>query len=102
MVLVAEILSPGNSAFERSWKPRRYAEAGIPFYAEVDLVNAPTVTFFALRGGDHVKLAYAPAGTHLRVERPFPMNFDPGELVGLRRSAGQEDAGVCDAGDQHP
>lgn len=101
-VLVAEILSPGNSVFERSWKPRRYAEAGIPFYVEVDLVDAPRVTFYELGGGEYAKLASATAGLRLRVERPFPLSFDPGELVGPLRSAGQEDASVRDAGDQHP
>lgn len=101
-VLVVEILSPGNSVFERSWKPRRYAEAKIPFYAEVDLADLPRVTFHELRDGEYVKLAYAPAGTRLQVERPFPLGFDPAELAGSRRSAGQEDAAVRDAGDQHP
>jgi Uma2 family endonuclease len=89
VVLVVEILSPGNSRFERAWKPRRYAEAGVPFYAEVDLGDGPRVTFHELRGSDYVKIAYAPAGGRLQVERPFPVSFDPGDLVGPRRSAGQ-------------
>lgn len=100
--LVVEILSPGNSAFERGWKPRRYADAAIPFYLEVDLADGPRATCYELRGGDHVKSAYAAAGAHLHLERPFPMSFDPGELVGPRRSVGQEDAAVRDSGDQHP
>ncbi|MGH3376743.1 MAG: Uma2 family endonuclease [Actinoallomurus sp.] len=102
VVIVVEILSPGNSKFERAWKPRRYAEAGIPFYVEVDLVDGPRVTFHELRGSDYVKISYASAGGRLHVERPFEVSFDPGDLVGVRRSAGQQDAGVGDARDQHP
>lgn len=102
VVLVAEILSTGNTRFERAWKPRRYAEAGIPFYVDADLVDGPGVTFHELRGSDYVTFAYASAGCVLHVERPFEVRFDPGDLVGPRRSAGQQDAGVGDPGDQHP
>ncbi|GLY78131.1 Uma2 family endonuclease [Actinoallomurus iriomotensis] len=88
VVLVAEILSPGNSKFERAWKPQRYAEAGILFYVEVDLSVEPQVTFLRRQGRDYVKVAEAKSGERLEVSRPFPLSFDPGELVGPRRSAG--------------
>jgi Uma2 family endonuclease len=88
VILVAEILSPGNSKFVRAWKPQRYAEAGIPFYVEVDLTGAPRVTFLRRHGMDYVTFAGGEAGRRLRAAEPFAMEFDPGVLTGPRRSAG--------------
>ncbi len=75
VVLVVEILSPGNSTFERAWKPQRYADAGIPFYAEIDLVDGPRIGFHELRGRHYVEIAYA----------AFELSLDPADLVGPRR-----------------
>jgi Uma2 family endonuclease len=102
VILVAEIISPGNSRFERAWKPQRYAEGGVPFYMEIELPVVPRVTVFELRGKEYARIADARAGEMVKLGEPFAVSFDPGELVGPRRSAGQEDAGVGDAGDQHP
>jgi hypothetical protein len=82
VVLVVEILSPGNSKFERAWKPQRYAEAVIPFYVEVDLIDGPRISFQELQGKDYVEIAYAARGGRLHVERPFELDFDPGDLAG--------------------
>jgi Uma2 family endonuclease len=102
VILVAETLSPGNSRFERAWKPQRYADGGIPFYMEIELLTMPRITVYELRGAEYVRIADVRAGETLKLGEPFELNFDPGDLVGPRRSAGQLDAGVGDAGDQYP
>ena len=102
VILVAEIISPGNSRFERAWKPQRYAEGGIPYYLEIELPVAPRVTVFALRGKEYERIADARAGETLKLGEPFAVRLDPGELVGPRRSAGREQAGTGGSGDQDP
>jgi Uma2 family endonuclease len=89
VILVAETLSPGNSKFERAWKPQRYAEGGIPFYMEIELATMPRITVYELRGAENVRIADARAGETLKLSEPFELSFDPGDLVGPRRSAGQ-------------
>src|SRR3954452_1131974 len=85
VVLVAETISPGNSKFERAWKPQRYADGGIPFYVEVELATMPRITVYELRGTEYVRIADARAGETLRLGEPFEVSFDPGDLVGPRR-----------------
>lgn len=84
VTLVAEILSPGNSKFERAWKPQRYAEAAIRFYVEVDLIDGLRVTVHELRGVEYHKVADARAGGRLHLSDPFELSFDPADLVGPR------------------
>lgn len=83
VVLVAEILSPGNTEFDRLWKPRRYAEGGIPTYLEVEL-DEPRVIAFQLRGTGYVRVAEARAGEILVLTEPYDIRFDPAELAGRR------------------
>lgn len=87
VTLVAEILSPGNTAFERAWKPQRYADGGIPFYLEVELGGVPEATAYELRGKGYAKVTDAHAGERLKLAEPFTIDFDPAELVGPRRPA---------------
>jgi hypothetical protein len=89
VILVAEIISPGHSKFERAWRPQRYADGGIPFYMEIELPTMPRIIVYALRGTEYVRIADARAGETLKLSEPFEMSFDPGDLVGPRRSAGQ-------------
>ena len=85
VVLVAEILSPANSRFERVWKSQRYAEGGISIFMEVELANVPRVTVYELRGKGYVAIADAHAGETLKLVEPFELSFDPADLVGPRR-----------------
>jgi Uma2 family endonuclease len=84
--VVVEILSPGNTKFDRMWKPQRYAEGGIPTYLEVELdgAGAPQVAAFALRSKEYVKIAEAQAGETLALTEPYGIRFDPAELAGPR------------------
>lgn len=88
VILVAETISPGNSRFERAWKPQRYADGGIPFYLELELPGTPRVTVYELRGTEYARVADAKAGETLRLTEPFPVSFDPADLVGPRRVSG--------------
>jgi Uma2 family endonuclease len=85
VVLVAETISPGNSRFERAWKPQRYAEGGIPFYMEVELPTMPRITVYELQGSEYALIADARAREMLRLKEPFELSFDPADLVGPRR-----------------
>ncbi|WP_285581664.1 Uma2 family endonuclease [Actinoallomurus iriomotensis] len=87
VLLVVEMISPG-ATFERAWKPRWYAQGGIRFYLEIEFATAPGVSVHELRGGEYERVAEAKAGETLKLVEPFPVSFDPGELVGPRRSAG--------------
>lgn len=85
VTVVAEIISPGDTAFERAWKSQRYAEGGIPFFVEVELSGIVQVTVYELRGRGYAKIAGAHAGETLKLAEPFEVSFDPAELVGPRR-----------------
>jgi Uma2 family endonuclease len=84
--MVVEILSPGNTKFDRTWKPQRYAEGGIPLYLEVELdgAGAPRVAVFKLRGTGYMRIAEARAGETLELTEPYDIRFDPAELAGRR------------------
>ncbi|HEX6470412.1 MAG TPA: Uma2 family endonuclease [Streptosporangiaceae bacterium] len=83
VVLVVEIMSPSNTEFDRVWKPRRYAEGGIPTYLEVDL-DPPGAVAYQLRGKGYVRVAEARAGETLELTEPYPIRFDPRDLAGRR------------------
>ncbi|WP_433173989.1 Uma2 family endonuclease [Actinoallomurus sp. CA-150999] len=85
ILLVAETLSPGNTGFERAWKPQRYADGGIPYYLELELHGIPRVRVYKLRGTGYVEMADAHAGETLKLAEPFELSFDPAELLGRRR-----------------
>ncbi|MCO6009749.1 Uma2 family endonuclease [Actinoallomurus purpureus] len=84
VTLVTEILSPGNTAFERTWKSQRYAEGGIPFFVEVELSGVVQVAVYELRGRGYAKIAAAHAGETLKLAEPFELGFDPAQLIGER------------------
>jgi Uma2 family endonuclease len=85
--VVVEILSPGNTEFDRAWKPQRYADGGIPIYLEIELngVGAPRAVAFQLRGKGYARVSEARAGETLELAEPYPIRFDPGELAGRRQ-----------------
>ncbi|MFI6941286.1 Uma2 family endonuclease [Streptomyces sp. NPDC050418] len=88
-VLVGEVLSGSDTPKRRQWKMDRYAEAGIPWYWEVELDSGGTWDVTAVRGyelytvdqsGHTVKplrpMVYMPVGewepTGLAIEFPEP------------------------------
>lgn len=80
-----EVVSPSNSATDRITKPALYAEAGIPTYIRVELggPNAPEVHVCGLDpdAGVYREHTTAHAGQLLAIEDPFPISFDPADLI---------------------
>ncbi|GII84938.1 hypothetical protein Ssi03_29280 [Sphaerisporangium siamense] len=88
VLLVAEIVSPGNRKRDYVVKPPSYAEAGVPVFVRVELHGdgpMPLVEVFAERGGEYEPVARARPGRTVRLTDPFDVAFDPAELTGLRR-----------------
>ncbi len=84
--LVAEIVTPGSRIRDYRDKPRIYAEARIPNFLRVELVETapPYVEVFGLGDGGYTLVAKASAGETLELTEPFPVSFDPGRLIGPR------------------
>jgi Uma2 family endonuclease len=89
VLMVAEIVSPGSRRRDRTVKPYMYAEAGIPFYWRIetdkftDLAQAlPVVVVHELVGQTEYAVRHVVgAGEILAVDEPFPVKFDPAELL---------------------
>jgi len=80
-VLAVEVLAPSTRKIDLTLKRATYEAAGCPSYWVVD-PEGPTVTAWELRDGIHVECAHAAAGTRFAVTLPFPVEFDPVELLG--------------------
>ncbi|MFB7863832.1 Uma2 family endonuclease [Streptomyces sp. NPDC056069] len=87
VLLVVEIVSPSSSGrrTDRLLKPPYYAEAGIAHLWRLELEPAPALIVSELVSGRYVERAAAEAGQRTLVEKPFPVEVDPGELVSPRR-----------------
>jgi Uma2 family endonuclease len=85
VVLVAEVTSPSNAAWDRGGKKRRYATAQIPWYllVEPDLPELLSVTLrlHRLESGRYVEHAIARPGEVLRSDEPFPIAIDTKRLI---------------------
>ncbi|GAA2716661.1 Uma2 family endonuclease [Micromonospora olivasterospora] len=82
VVLLGEIVSPGNRRKDVIDRPREYAAAGVPFFLRVDLRNrVPTLALFELVEGEYRPLAAAAAGTTFVMTRPFEFSVDPADLL---------------------
>jgi hypothetical protein len=93
VLAVAEIISPGRSEFELDFRPALYARAGIPVYLQIEPLGLgrPLIEAFGLTDGVYVSCAEAAAGSRLKLERPFPVSFDPAVLTapGVSRTPGR-------------
>ncbi|MCX4692712.1 Uma2 family endonuclease [Streptomyces sp. NBC_01408] len=82
VVLVIEVASEESADRDRSIKPFKYAQAGIPHFWRVeDEESGPAVHVYEL---DTVTRTYVPTGIHrewLKVSVPFPAAIDLGSLV---------------------
>ncbi|WP_214415840.1 Uma2 family endonuclease [Sphaerisporangium fuscum] len=89
VLMAVEIVSPGNRKRDYVVKPPSYAEAGVPVFMRVELHGdgaMPLVEAFIEQDGKYGLVAEARPGSVLALEEPFTVAFDPGELVGPRRS----------------
>ncbi|MFD8012692.1 Uma2 family endonuclease [Streptomyces sp. NPDC058955] len=87
VLLVVEIVSPSSSGrrTDRLLKPPYYAEAGIEHLWRLELEPAPALVVSELSDGRYVERVVAEAGRGTVVEKPFPVEIDPGRLVSPRR-----------------
>lgn len=79
-LLVVEILSPSNAAYDTGWKRVEYQRLQVPAYWIVDAA-APSVTVLRLRGHQYTEAAKVTGEESLAVDFPFPVAFTPPELV---------------------
>jgi Uma2 family endonuclease len=81
-----ELVSPSSRKRDRIDKPDLCAKAGIPYYMEVEVAprrRTATVRLFALGDSGYKERASAIAGHLFETDLPFPMSFDPIELLDL-------------------
>lgn len=87
--LVVEVVSPSSKANDRRMKPSIYAEAGIPHFWRVELQpfkdqgsdQLPVLFTYALDGDEYRLTHRVAAGTRAIVTEPFPVEFDPADLL---------------------
>jgi Uma2 family endonuclease len=82
--MAVEFVSPGNRRKDRMDKPAMCARAAVPYFMRVEIVRRlghASVELLKLVDGGYVTLAQAVAGQPFEAAEPFPMRFDPGELV---------------------
>ncbi|MFD0856655.1 Uma2 family endonuclease [Actinomadura adrarensis] len=77
VVLAVEVVSPSSELLDRKRKPQLYAEAGVPHYWLVDMLdNDPRVSVFEL---DPASDQYVQTGVHhnrLKVSVPYDIDID--------------------------
>lgn len=82
VALVIEVVSEESADRDRSIKPFKYAQAGIPHFWRVeDETSGPAVHVYEL---DTFTRTYVPTGIHrdrLKVAVPFPVDIDLGALT---------------------
>lgn len=85
VLLAVEVVSrrSGSEQVDRVDKFTDYARAGIGCYWLVDLEPYPRVQVHLLRGSSYHHDATVSAGTLLQVDEPFPVSFDPSQLLEL-------------------
>lgn len=79
-LLVVEILSPSNRAYDLTLKRDLYQRLGVPAYWIVDPVG-PSVVVLRLDDGRYRTEAEVGAGEELVTDRPFPIRLRPDALV---------------------
>ncbi|MFI7213794.1 Uma2 family endonuclease [Micromonospora maritima] len=82
--MAVEFVSPGSRRQDFVDRPRRCAEAGVPYFMRVQVVRQIRhvgVEFLTLRNGGYVSTAQAVSGQRLKLDAPFTIDFDPVELL---------------------
>jgi Uma2 family endonuclease len=86
VVMVVEITSPGNVAFDRAVKPQLYAAAGIPHYVRIELgERGPTARVFALADDRYVERRATAPDEPLVLTEPFAVTVDLATLATATR-----------------
>ncbi|MGP3981224.1 Uma2 family endonuclease [Streptomyces sp. KR80] len=81
VLAVIEIASLSTRVTDCKLKPVMYAAAEIPNLWRVELEPAPRIYVGELQPGGYLDVRVAQAGHWTPIERPFPIEIDPGSLV---------------------
>jgi len=87
VLLAVEVVSPSTRSIDRWYKPHLYASAGIPFYWRIELDPLHQVAYRLDTSageageGEYVQIARVDAGNPFRADEPFPVEFDPAQLL---------------------
>ncbi|MEV0615808.1 Uma2 family endonuclease [Nonomuraea sp. NPDC050404] len=81
LLMAVEVVSPSSKAHDRSTKVAAYAEAGIPLYWRVEPMEGPRVYVYELDGRSYAGPVVHKAGTEITLSAPFPVTFDPADLL---------------------
>ncbi|MEV0614209.1 Uma2 family endonuclease [Nonomuraea sp. NPDC050404] len=84
LLLAVEVGSPSTAKRDEVLKVAAYAEAGIPAYWRVEPDEGPSLYVYELDGDGYSPPAVYKAGTVARLTSPFPISFDPADLVRKR------------------
>ncbi|WP_335618087.1 hypothetical protein [Lentzea guizhouensis] len=78
-----EFVSASSRRRDRINKPAECAQAGIPYFMRVEFAkpHAVKVELLELDGETYKPLATALSGQTFKTDVPFPMNFDPAQLL---------------------
>lgn len=89
VLMPVEFVSRSSVRADRIDKPRLCADAGVPDFLRVDLSDhdAHVELVRLADDGAHVTQAEAHAGEKFRTELPFPVSFDPADLLEPGESA---------------
>jgi Uma2 family endonuclease len=80
VLLVVEVLSPGNPSNDLVLKRHEYAVAGIPLYWIVDPA-ARTLTVLKLEEKGYAEATVVRAGEAWKTDDPYPISLDPAEFL---------------------
>ncbi|TMR05501.1 Uma2 family endonuclease [Nonomuraea turkmeniaca] len=84
LLLAVEVVSPSSKSHDRATKVAAYADAGIPLYWRIEPMEGPTVYIYELDGRTYAGPTVHKAGTMVTLSSPFPVSFDPADLLRLR------------------
>ncbi|TMR08443.1 Uma2 family endonuclease [Nonomuraea turkmeniaca] len=84
ILLAVEVGSPSTTWQDKSLKTIAYASAGIPHYWRIETDEGPALYVYQLSGDNYESPTAYKAGTLAELTAPFPVSFDPADLL-LRR-----------------